>query len=215
MRGLTTDASYVHTTDGPENVGAVNMMKEKVADREDSHPDAPRCYHNSEGCVLRKGKGRRDGIQVHQVLAARLVAEEKQEDFPAVVSDFHFTPPETVSAALNGEKEEGRASRNRRRRGGRGHSGDEERSAEKKPAEQAEKQSRIEKARSPRRRGGKRPEGGAASVAQQPKPQPPKVQQPKSQPGTGDPAAAKKSRHRGGRRHSRRSGAGGSGKTEA
>ena len=63
--------------------------------------------------------------------------------------------------------------------------------------------------------GGKKPEGGAASVAQQPKPQPPKVQQPKSQPGTGDPAAAKKSRHRGGRRHSRRSGAGGSGKTEA
>ena len=215
VRRMPKNESFVQTPDGPGNVSAVNLLKEQVTVRLDSQPDAPRCYHNCEVCVLRNGKGSRDGIQVPQERPARLVAEEKQEDFPAVVSDFHFTPPEAVSAALNGEKEEGRASRNRRRRGGRGHSGDEERSAEKKPAEQAEKQSRIEKSRPPRRRGGKKPEGGAASVAQQPKPQPPKVQQPKSQPGTGDPAAAKKSRHRGGRRHSRRSGAGGSGKTEA
>ena len=215
VRRMPKNESFVQTPDGPGNVSAVNLLKEQVTVRLDSQPDAPRCYHNCEVCVLRNGKGSRDGIQVPQERPARLVAEEKQEDFPAVVSDFHFTPPEAVSAALNGEKEEGRASRNRRRRGGRGHSGDEERSAEKKPAEQAEKQSRIEKSRPPRRRGGKRPEGGTASAAQQPKPQPPKVQQPKSQPGTGDPAAAKKSRHRGGRRHSRRSGAGGSGKTEA
>ena len=215
VRRMPKNESFVQTPDGPGNVSAVNLLKEQVTVRLDSQPDAPRCYHNCEVCVLRNGKGSRDGIQVPQERPARLVAEEKQEDFPAVVSDFHFTPPEAVSAALNGEKEEGRASRNRRRRGGRGHSGDEERSAEKKPAEQAEKQSRIEKSRPPRRRGGKKPEGGAASVAQQPKPQPPKAQQPKSQPGTGDPAAAKKSRHRGGRRHSRRSGAGGSGKTEA
>ena len=215
VRRMPKNESFVQTPDGPGNVSAVNLLKEQVTVRLDSQPDAPRCYHNCEVCVLRNGKGSRDGIQVPQERPARLVAEEKQEDFPAVVSDFHFTPPEAVSAALNGEKEEGRASRNRRRRGGRGHSGDEERSAEKKPAEQAEKQSRIEKSRPPRRRGGKKPEGGAASAAQQPKPQPPKVQQPKSQPGTGDPAAAKKSRHRGGRRHSRRSGAGGSGKAEA
>lgn len=215
VRRMPKNESFVQTPDGPGNVSAVNLLKEQVTVRLDSQPDAPRCYHNCEVCVLRNGKGSRDGIQVPQERPARLVAEEKQEDFPAVVSDFHFTPPEAVSAALNGEKEEGRASRNRRRRGGRGHSGDEERSAEKKPAEQAEKQSRIEKSRPPRRRGGKKLEGGAASVAQQPKPQPPKVQQPKSQPGTGDPAAAKKSRHRGGRRHSRRSGAGGSGKAEA
>lgn len=215
VRRMPKNESFVQTPDGPGNVSAVNLLKEQVTVRLDSQPDAPRCYHNCEVCVLRNGKGSRDGIQVPQERPARLVAEEKQEDFPAVVSDFHFTPPEAVSAALNGEKEEGRASRNRRRRGGRGHSGDEERSAEKKPAEQAEKQSRIEKSRPPRRRGGKKPEGGAASVAQQPKPQPPKAQQPKPQPGTGDPAAAKKSRHRGGRRHSRRSGAGGSGKTEA
>ena len=215
VRRMPKNESFVQTPDGPGNVSAVNLLKEQVTVRLDSQPDAPRCYHNCEVCVLRNGKGSRDGIQVPQERPARLVAEEKQEDFPAVVSDFHLTPPEAASAALNGEKEEGRASRNRRRRGGRGHSGDEERSAEKKPAEQAEKQSRIEKSRPPRRIGGKKPEGGAASVTQQPKPQPPKIQQPKSQPGTGDPAAAKKSRHRGGRRHSRRSGAGGSGKAEA
>ena len=71
--------------------------------RLDSQPDAP-VAHNCEVCVLRNGKGSRDGIQVPQERPARLVAEEKQEDFPAVVSDFHFTPPEAVSAALNGEK---------------------------------------------------------------------------------------------------------------
>ena len=153
VRRMPKNESFVQTPDGPGNVSAVNLLKEQVTVRLDSQPDAPRCYHNCEVCVLRNGKGSRDGIQVPQERPARLVAEEKQEDFPAVVSDFHFTPPEAVSAALNGEKEEGRASRNRRRRGGRGHSGDEERSAEKKPAEQAEKQSPAAEAAKGRRAG--------------------------------------------------------------
>ena len=157
IKRMPKNDSFVLTPDGPGNVSDVNLLKETVNVRLDDRPENARCYHNCEVCVLRNGKGSRDGIQVPQERPARLVAEEKQEDFPAVVSDFHFTPPEAVSAALNGEKEEGRASRNRRRRGGRGHSGDEERSAEKKPAEQAEKQSRIEKSRPPRRRGGKKP----------------------------------------------------------
>ena len=220
VRRMPKNESFVQTPDGPGNVSAVNLLKEQVTVRLDSQPDAPRCYHNCEVCVLRNGKGSRDGIQVPQERPARLVVEEEPEEFPAVVSDFRFTPPEPVSAAPGEKKEDGRPARSRRRRGGRGRSG-EERSPEKKPTEQAEQQNRPEKPRPPRRRGGKKPEGAGASPAaqqpkpQQPKPQQPKPQQPKPQPGAGEPTAAKKSRHRGGRRHSRRGGAGGSGKTEA
>ena len=220
VRRMPKNESFVQTPDGPGNVSAVNLLKEQVTVRLDSQPDAPRCYHNCEVCVLRNGKGSRDGIQVPQERPARLVVEEEPEEFPAVVSDFRFTPPEPVSAAPSEKKEDGRPARSRRRRGGRGRSG-EERSPEKKPTEQAEQQNRPEKPRPPRRRGGKKPEGAGASPAaqqpkpQQPKPQQPKPQQPKPQPGAGEPTAAKKSRHRGGRRHSRRGGAGGSGKTEA
>ena len=220
VRRMPKNESFVQTPDGPGNVSAVNLLKEQVTVRLDSQPDAPRCYHNCEVCVLRNGKGSRDGIQVPQERPARLVVEEEPEEFPAVVSDFRFTPPEPVSAAPGEKKEDGRPARSRRRRGGRGRGG-EERSPEKKPTEQAEQQNRPEKPRPPRRRGGKKPEGAGASPAaqqpkpQQPKPQQPKPQQPKPQPGAGEPTAAKKSRHRGGRRHSRRGGAGGSGKTEA
>ena len=221
VRRMPKNESFVQTPDGPGNVSAVNLLKEQVTVRLDSQPDSPRCYHNCEVCVLRNGKGSRDGIEVPEERPARrVVTPEEAEEFPAVVSDFRFTTPEPVASGLDERKEGGRPSRSRRRRGGRGRSG-EERSPEKKPTEQAEQQNRPEKPRPPRRRGGKKPEGAGASPAaqqpkpQQPKPQQPKPQQPKPQPGAGEPTAAKKSRHRGGRRHSRRGGAGGSGKTEA
>ena len=54
---------------------------------------------------------------------APAVVEEEPEEFPAVVSDFRFTPPEPVSAAPGEKKEDGRPARSRRRRGGRGRGG--------------------------------------------------------------------------------------------
>ena len=220
VKRMPKNESFVQTPDGPGNVSAVNLLKEQVTVRLDSQPDSPRCYHNCEVCVLRNGKGSRDGIQVPQERPARLVVEEEPEEFPAVVSDFRFTAPEPTAPAADENKEGGRPARSRRRRGGRGRGG-EERSAEKKPAEQAEKAPKAEKAeksdkpRSNRRRGGRRPDRAAqgqkapAQKAQSQKPQPPKAQAP-----AGD-APAKKPRHRGGRRHSKRGGAGGGEKTEA
>ena len=206
-RRMPKNDSFVQTPDGPGNVSAVNLLKEQVSVRLDSQPDAPRCYHNCEICVLRNGKGSRDGIQVPQERPARWVEEEKEEEFPAVVSDFRFTSPEP-SAPVSGEKGEGgRSSRGRRRRGNRGSSGG-ERSPEKKPAPQPENQGKSDKSRPPRRRGGKKPENGAAAP-QQAAPRPPKPQRP------AEDAPVRKPRHRGGRRHGRRGGEGGSGKTEA
>ena len=206
-RRMPKNDSFVQTPDGPGNVSAVNLLKEQVSVRLDSQPDAPRCYHNCEICVLRNGKGSRDGIQVPQERPTRWVEEEKEEEFPAVVSDFRFTSPEP-SASVSGEKGEGgRSSRSRRRRGNRGSSGG-ERSPEKKPAPQPENQGKSDKSRPPRRRGGKKPENGAAAP-QQAAPRPPKPQRP------AEDAPVRKPRHRGGRRHGRRGGEGGSGKTEA
>ena len=199
VRRMPKNESFVQTPDGPGNVSAVNLLKEQVTVRLDSQPDSPRCYHNCEVCVLRNGKGSRDGIEVPEERPARrVVTPEEAEEFPAVVSDFRFTTPEPVASSLEERKEGGRPSRSRRRRGG-GRSG-EERGAEKKTAGQPEKKDKPEKSRSSRRRGGKKPEGAVS----------PSTQQPKAQPTAAD-APTKKPRHRGGRRHSRRGG----GKTEA
>lgn len=199
VRRMPKNESFVQTPDGPGNVSAVNLLKEQVTVRLDSQPDSPRCYHNCEVCVLRNGKGSRDGIEVPEERPARrVVTPEEAEEFPAVVSDFRFTTPEPVASGLDERKEGGRPSRSRRRRGG-GRSG-EERGAEKKTAGQPEKKDKPEKSRSSRRRGGKKPEGAVS----------PSTQQPKAQPTAAD-APTKKPRHRGGRRHSRRGG----GKTEA
>ena len=199
VRRMPKNESFVQTPDGPGNVSAVNLLKEQVTVRLDSQPDSPRCYHNCEVCVLRNGKGSRDGIEVPEERPARrVVTPEEAEEFPAVVSDFRFTTPEPVASGLDERKEGGRPSRSRRRRRG-GRSG-EERGAEKKTAGQPEKKDKPEKSRSSRRRDGKKPEGAVS----------PSTQQPKAQPTAAD-APAKKPRHRGGRRHSRRGG----GKTEA
>ena len=203
-RRMPKNDSFVQTPDGPGNISAVNLLKEQVTVRLDDQPESPRCYHNCEICVLRNGKGSRDGIQVPRERPARMVVEEKPEEFPAVVSDFLYSSPEAAEPPAEEKRESGRSGRNRRRRGSRPA---EDRApdknppkAQKQPPKQSDKQ--ADKPRPPRRRGGQKPEGAAPQAA---KPQPPK------QAAGGE---VKKPRHRSGRRHPRR-GPGGSGKTEA
>lgn len=207
-RRMPKNDSFVQTPDGPGNISAVNLLKEQVTVRLDDQPESPRCYHNCEICVLRNGKGSRDGIQVPRERPARMVVEEKPEEFPAVVSDFLYNSAEPMEPPAEEKRESGRSGRNRRRRGSRPA---EDRApeknppkAQKQPPKQSEKQAdkQTDKPRPPRRRGGQKPEGAAPQAA---KPQPPK------QAAGGE---AKKPRHRSGRRHPRR-GPGGSGKTEA
>ena len=207
-RRMPKNDSFVQTPDGPGNISAVNLLKEQVTVRLDDQPESPRCYHNCEICVLRNGKGSRDGIQVPRERPARMVVEEKHEEFPAVVSDFLYTSAEAAEPPAEEKRESGRSGRNRRRRGSRPA---EDRAPEKnppkaqtQPPKQSEKQAdkQTDKPRPPRRRGGQKPEGAAPQAA---KPQPPK------QAAGGE---VKKPRHRSGRRHPRR-GPGGSGKTEA
>lgn len=201
LKRLPKNDSFVQTPDGPGNVSDVNVLKETVKVRLDEKPEAPRCYHNCEVCVLRNGKGSREGIEIPKERPARY-AEERQEEFPvpAIIADF---------AADREEPEEGRR-RSRRRRGGKGSERPAERPAEK-PAEKPEEK-RREGNRRRRTRSGK--PGASAIKPFTPQPDAKPVSRQESQRLIEDEGPSnKRPRHRGGRRRGGQGG--GTPKTEA
>ena len=110
VKRMPKSDSFVLTPDGTGNVSDINLLKETVNVRLDDRPESPRCYHNCEVCVLRNGKGSRDGIVVPDRRPERYIEPLEEELLPpvALISDFD---PDAASAA-EGEKR-------RRRRGGR------------------------------------------------------------------------------------------------
>lgn len=201
LKRLPKNDSFVQTPDGPGNVSDVNVLKETVKVRLDEKPEAPRCYHNCEVCVLRNGKGSREGIEIPKERPARYT-EERQEEFPvpAIIADF---------AADREEPEEGRR-RSRRRRGGKGSERPAERPAEK-PAEKPEEK-RREGNRRRRTRSGKPGASAIKPFTSQPDAKP--VSRQESQRLIEDEGPSnKRPRHRGGRRRSGQGG--GTPKTEA
>ena len=71
IKRMPKNDSFVLTPDGTGNVSDINVLKETVNVRLDDRTDGPRCYHNCEVCVLRNGKGSRDGIDVAAEIKAR------------------------------------------------------------------------------------------------------------------------------------------------
>lgn len=207
LKRMPKNDSFVQTPDGPGNICDVNVLKETVHVRLDEKPEAPRCYHSCELCVLRNGKGSRDGIQVPQERPARYVEERKEDEFPMplVIADFDPDAPAR-------EERPTRRRNERRRRGG-----------GSKPQQTAEKvPEKREKPRPPEK---KRPDGPRADdkprrprrkpgdKPQENRPQPPKSGAPKPSQKPAENAAPqegaqsrRRPRHRGGRR---RSGGGG------
>ena len=110
VKRMPKNDSFVLTPDGTGNVSDINLLKETVNVRLDDRPESPRCYHNCEVCVLRNGKGSREGIVVPDRRPERYIEPLEEELLPpvALISDFD---PDAASAA-EGEKR-------RRRRGGR------------------------------------------------------------------------------------------------
>ena len=110
VKRMPKNDSFVLTPDGTGNVSDINLLKETVNVRLDDRPESPRCYHNCEVCVLRNGKGSRDGIVVPDRRPERYIEPLEEELLPpmTLISDFD---PDAASAA-EGEKR-------RRRRGGR------------------------------------------------------------------------------------------------
>lgn len=230
VKRMPKNDSFVLTPDGPGNVSDVNLLKETVNVRLDDRTDGSRCYHNCEVCVLRNGKGSRDGIVIPDRRPERYVEPEKEDDMPPISFISDFTPPSEHG-------EDGGEKRRRRNRSGRGGKKSEgaaapEKRTEKsarpdKPAkaERPAKPDKPEKAdrpaagdkQSPRqgvsrrrgRRGGSGAPAGAntsADITNTPPaaPRPPRKPQPEGQNGSGE--QKKRPRHRGGRR---RGGSGG------
>ena len=131
--------SFVETPDGAGTVSSVNLLRQQVQVRLDSAPDTPKCYHNCEICVVRKGKGKRPEGAVEPPLEelAKLRRAPEPEAAPEPTSSNPLAaaleavfngerPPEPEGERPRGEGE----GRRRRRRGGRseGASGGESRS---------------------------------------------------------------------------------------
>ena len=231
VKRMPKNDSFVLTPDGPGNVSDVNLLKETVNVRLDDRTDGSRCYHNCEVCVLRNGKGSRDGIVIPDRRPERYVEPEKEDDMPPISFISDFTPPSEHGGEDGGEK---RRRRNRSGRGGKkseGAAAPEKRTEKSarpdKPAkaERPAKPDKPEKAdrpaagdkQSPRqggnRRRGRRGGSGAAAGANTSAditntppaaPRPPRKPQPEGQNGSGE--QKKRPRHRGGRR---RGGSGG------
>ena len=148
VKRLPKNDSFVLTPDGTGNVSDVNVLKETVNVRLDDRTDGPRCYHNCEVCVLRNGKGSRDGIAVPDKRPERYVEPLAEEELPTITLLSDFDP----DAAAESEKKRSRRIRSRRRGDG------EKRTAEKSaaPAEKAPRSDIPAEGGKPRREGGDR-----------------------------------------------------------
>ena len=217
--------SFVQTPDGPGNVKSVDLLRETVKVALDSAmPNEPlKCYHNCEVCVLRNGKGSRDGIEIPAERPARYVEEREEEEFTAPVLMTPFYMDAELEDAPVREKIGESEGKRRRHRGGRRRSGRSGENAAAKPAENAQGL-KGDKPAAPAQ-GGKSPKGENRGER---KPRPPKAQNPKpaqqggnrpqqpkqaetSAPSGGENAEAKRRRrphHRGGRRRSKGGGEG-------
>ena len=211
--------SFVQTPDGPGNVKSVDLLRETMKVNLDSAgPNEPlKTYHSCEVCVLRNGKGSRDGIAIPE-RPARYVEEKEEEEFVTPVLTTPFYMDAKLEDAPVREKigaEDGRSrgrSRSRRRGKGTGE-GQPARPDQPKEAKQPAKESGSKdqggKAGQQAKKGGQKPrppKQGPKQPAQQPKDAAPRSAE------GGDGGEAKRRRrphHRGGRRRGKGGGEGG------
>ena len=236
QKRMPKNESFVQTPDGPGNVKSVDLLQEKMKVALDGAPPSEplKTYHNCEVCVLRNGKGSREGIEIPAERPERYVPEKKEER--PFGMPFGFTPfhePEDSDGwddieAPSREKIGDGKRRRSRRRGGRGNA---PRPAQEKPGKPAG--DKPAKADPPKAEGGQpksggnrrgrgrgpRPEGtpkDGAQTRENPNrpPRPPKDAAPQGGPAPkgekaegGEAQRRRRSHHRGGRR--RKGGEGG------
>jgi cell fate regulator YaaT (PSP1 superfamily) len=204
--------AFVQTPDGPGNVKSVDLLRETMKVALDSAgPNEPlKCYHNCEVCVLRNGKGSRDGIAIPE-RPARYVEEKEEEVFdtpswprPSTWMPSWRTPPSGRRWAGRAVTESPPQAPGRppepqpHRRRGRGPAAGPK--AETKPQEE--------------KKGGQKPRPPKAPKTQQPAPQPKGGEARAAEGGESGEAKRRRPRHRGGRRRSKGGGEGAAPKSE-
>ena len=90
--------SFVETPDGAGTVSSVNLLRQTVQVRLDSAPEAPKCYHNCELCVIRNGKGKRPEGYVEPSLEELAKLRRPVEETAGEASDTQ--EESSLSAAL-------------------------------------------------------------------------------------------------------------------
>ena len=207
IRRMPKNDSFVLTPDGNGNVSDINVLKETVNVRLDDRPEGARCYHNCEVCVLRNGKGSREGIVVPDKRPERYIEPIAEEELPAITLVSDFDPD--AAAAEDGKRRRSRGGRGRRRGESAGERPAEKAAADNKPA-------RSEKADNPagdkpnreggsrRRRSGRRGSGSGQAAPAAAEAAPKKQERP-----AGEAPAGEKKRNNNRRRPRRRSGGGG------
>ena len=226
--------SFVQTPDGPGNVKSIDLLRETVKVSLDSSPEPLKCYHNCEVCVLRNGKGSRDGIEIPE-RTERYVEEKDEEIFAAPIFTTPFYMDANLEEAPTREKmgEETVDGKPRRRhRGGRRRNGKpaaeqqprkddkapsseqkSEKRAEKKPAEQKPAAKKTGKKQADPKRSEKKQGEKKARPAPQPKEKASPAQQPPKAEG-GEKKPHRRPHHRGGRRKGGKGGEGSTPKAE-
>ena len=206
IKRMPKNDSFVLTPDGTGNVSDINVLKETVNVRLDDRPEGARCYHNCEVCVLRNGKGSREGIVVPDKRPERYIEPIAEEELPAITLVSDFDPD--AAAAEDGKRRRSRGGRGRRRGESAGERPAEKAAADNKPArsEKADKPAGDKPNReggSRRRRSGRRGSGGQAAPAAA-EAAPKKQERP-----AGEAPAGEKKRNNNRRRPRRRGGGGG------
>ena len=207
IKRMPKNDSFVLTPDGTGNVSDINVLKETVNVRLDDRPEGARCYHNCEVCVLRNGKGSREGIVVPDKRPERYIEPIAEEELPAITLVSDFDPD--AAAAEDGKRRRSRGGRGRRRGEGAGERPAEKAAVDNKPArsEKADKPAGDKPNReggSRRRRSGRRGSGGGQAAPAAAEAAPKKQERP-----AGEAPAGEKKRNNNRRRPRRRSGGGG------
>ena len=207
IKRMPKNDSFVLTPDGTGNVSDINVLKETVNVRLDDRPEGARCYHNCEVCVLRNGKGSREGIVVPDKRPERYIEPIAEEELPAITLVSDFDPD--AAAAEDGKRRRSRGGRGRRRGESAGERPAEKVAADNKPArsEKADKPAGDKPNReggSRRRRSGRRGSGSGQAAPAAAEAAPKKQERP-----AGEAPAGEKKRNNNRRRPRRRSGGGG------
>ncbi|MCI6678008.1 MAG: stage 0 sporulation family protein [Oscillibacter sp.] len=207
IRRMPKNDSFVLTPDGTGNVSDINVLKETVNVRLDDRPEGARCYHNCEVCVLRNGKGSREGIVVPDKRPERYIEPIAEEELPAITLVSDFDPD--AAAAEDGKRRRSRGGRGRRRGENAGEHPAGKAAADNKPArsEKADKPAGDKPNReggSRRRRSGRRGSGSGQAAPAAAEAAPKKQERP-----AGEAPAGEKKRNNNRRRPRRRSGGGG------
>jgi len=193
VKRLPKNDSFVVTPDGPGNVSDVNVLKETVNVKLDGHPETPHCYHNCEVCVLRNGKGSRDGIEVPTRWPERYVEKPVADEY---IAPALLTGEDSEAASDSEAAEQSSTSRSSRRRNRGGHHRGADRPSAA-PASESTQTPASEQTGSSHRSRHRRGRSGGQKPAQQNSVPTAAADKPQS---TGE-KPAHKSRHRGGRHH--------------